>query len=61
MRKYRIHTRLSDHHPDIPEYVVQVKSHFGIWLDIKCFFYPYEPEMAYRWAEELLELLQQDI
>lgn len=60
MKKYRILSRLSDVDPETPYYVAQVKTHFGVWVDIKSFFDPEDPDYARFLAYELLEKLQEE-
>ena len=42
---------------DCPVYIVQVRAWWGVWVNVKEFYDPYDPDFAHREAEELLEKL----
>lgn len=43
----------------VPGYMVQIRSFIGLWIDVKYFYDPYDPEFAKREAEELLDKLNE--
>lgn len=58
MKKYRI-KRIVHVGMDYPAYMVQVRSWFGLWIDVKRFYYHGAQQFA-RWeAEELLDKLNE--
>ena len=42
-----------------PGYIVQVRTWVGLWVNIKFFYGPYDPDFAKREAEELLDKLNE--
>lgn len=42
-----------------PGYIVQVRAWWGLWVNIKFFYEPYDPDFAKREAEELLDKLNE--
>lgn len=42
-----------------PGYIVQVRTWLGLWVTIKTFYEPYDPDFARREAEELLDKLNE--
>lgn len=63
MKKYRI-KETSDWTSGIggavvgPVYIVQVKTWWGAWVNVKVFYDAFDPEFAKSEAEELLERLE---
>lgn len=58
MKKYRIKTVLGASYLH-PLFIVQVRSWLGIWVDVKQFDDPDDPDFARREAEELLDKLNE--
>lgn len=42
-----------------PGYIVQVRTWLGLWVTVKPFYEPYDPDFAKREAEELLDKLNE--
>lgn len=42
-----------------PGYIVQVRTWLGLWINIKSFYEPYDPDFARRQAEELFDKLNE--
>lgn len=40
-----------------PVFIIQVRAWWGLWVNVKAFYEPYDPDYAKREAEELLENL----
>ena len=58
MKKYRVKMMLEDGNA-IPGYYVQVRTWLGVWVTVKKFYDPYDPDFARREAEELLDKLNE--
>lgn len=58
-KKYRIKATIEPDHV-APWYIVQVRRWVGIWVDVKIFYDPYDPDFARREAEELLNKLNEE-
>lgn len=43
----------------VPGYMVQVRTVIGLWVGVKYFYDPYDPDFAKREAEELLDKLNE--
>ncbi len=43
----------------IPGYYVQVRTYLGVWIVVKRFYDPEDPDFARREAEELLDKLNE--
>ena len=57
-KKYRIKTVLgAGYH--FPAYLVQVRAWWGMWVNVKYFDDPEDPDFARREAEELLDKLNE--
>lgn len=64
-KKYRIKKALDTsmgigRTADCPVYIVQVRACWGLWVNVKVFYDPYDADYARREAEELLEKLNED-
>nr|DAF09555.1 MAG TPA: hypothetical protein [Caudoviricetes sp.] len=57
-KKYRIKTTI-ELEEVAPLYIVQVRTWLGLWVTIKPFYEPYDPDFARREAEELLDKLNE--
>lgn len=57
-KKYRIKMLLEDGYT-VPGYMVQVRTVIGLWVGVKYFYDPYDPDFAKREAEELLDKLNE--
>ena len=63
-KKYRIKTTLDTsmgigRTADCPVYIVQVRAWWGMWVNVKVFYDPYDPDYGRREAEELLDKLDE--
>lgn len=59
MKKYRVKMMIRDGYA-IPCYDVQVRIWLGVWITIKRFYDPWDPDFARREAEELLDKLREE-
>lgn len=57
-KKYRIKTTI-ELEEVAPLYIVQVRTWIGLWIDVKNFYDPYDPDFAKSEAEELLDKLNE--
>lgn len=57
-KKYRIKVILGVSYAH-PGYIVQVRTWLGIWVNVKYFYYPEDPDFARREAEELIDKLNE--
>ena len=57
-KKYRIKTTIELEEVS-PLYIVQVRTWIGLWIDVKIFYDPYDPDFANSEAEELLDKLNE--
>ncbi len=58
-KKYRIKV-VATTREFTPSYIVQVHTWLGLWVTIKPFYEPYDPDFARREAEELLDKLNEE-
>lgn len=58
-KKYRIKTVLGGSHMH-PGYIVQYRAWWGMWVNVKYYDDPYDPDFARREAEELLDKLNEE-
>lgn len=58
MKKYRIKTILGTDYIH-PAYIVQVRAWWLLWINVKYFDDPFDPDSARREAEEPLDKLNQ--
>lgn len=57
-KKYRIKV-VATTREFTPGYTVQVRTWLGLWVTIKHFYEPYDPDFTRREAEELLDQLNE--
>lgn len=58
-KKYRIKTMV-DQSGIMPVYMVQVRTWWSMWVNVKQFYDPWEPEFALSEANELIEKLNEN-
>lgn len=57
-KKYRIKTTI-ELEEVAPLYIVQVRTWIGLWIEVKNFYDPYDPDFAKSESEELLDKLNE--
>lgn len=58
-KKYRIKV-VATTREFTPGYIVQVRTWLGLWVTVKRFHEPYDPDFAKHEAEELLDKLNEN-